>query len=181
EQPVHGDADHDRRDAVQDVRGVAHGERQRTAPVLREIHAAEEPDRHTDRGSEEQELAASDERVRHAAARLADRRRQLREEVPRQRARALPDEVAEQEEEDAEHGRRRGDGQREHDALDEAATPVAAAHARTSSPPRTPRIIRRATAFTTSVMPKSTRPTSTSAARWMSDVASANSLASTAA
>ena len=95
EKSVDRDADHDRRDAVQHVGGIAHRERDAAAVVLREIDAAEKADRHPHDGGDEQQLGAADERVGHPAPGLADRRREVREEVERQRRRPLPDEVPE--------------------------------------------------------------------------------------
>src|SRR5262249_30206583 len=110
-------------------------------------------------------LSAADDRVRHPPAGLADRRGELGEEVERERGRALPGDVAEEEEEDAERRDGGGDGGAEHEPLTTTAPLIRRLHARAVSGARTLAIRIRATAFTMSVITKSTRPISTSAAR----------------
>ena len=52
DQAVGKDADHDRGNSVEQVRGVTHNEGGRTAAKLRQINGAEEPDRHPKERSE---------------------------------------------------------------------------------------------------------------------------------
>src|ERR1017187_9669280 len=72
------------------------------------------PKRDADRGREREHLRAPDDRVGHSPAVLAHRLRQLREECPIQRARALQEQVAEDEEQQAADEQRAQPGQREH-------------------------------------------------------------------
>src|SRR5262249_44458002 len=152
--------------------------------VLGEVDAPDEADRDADQRSDQEDLATADDGIRHPAAGLADRRRQVGEEVEREGRDAVHGDVPEEEEEDADGQCRRSPCQREHDPFDEAAAPVASRGDRhaVAAPGRVTRPMRRrAIAFTTTVIANSTRPTSTSAERYTSSVASVNSLASTAA
>src|SRR5262249_14944453 len=106
--------------------------------------------------------------VCHATARLADRRGQAGEEVEREGCGAVHGDVAEEEEEDADGRGRRDSGQREHHPLDEAPPPGAprgGRHAFAAPGCVTRPMSRRAIAFTTTVIPNSTRPISTRAER----------------
>ena len=168
EECVDGDADHDRRDAVQHVGRVADPEGNRAPPVLREVDSAEEADRNADQRRHEEDLGAADDRVRHATAGLTDRRGQVREEAERERRDAVDRDVTEEEEQDADGCRGRQPRRGEHDPLDDAPAPIApgdGCHAAAEGDLCTRPMSRRAIAFTTSVIANSTSPISTRAAR----------------
>src|SRR3989442_335604 len=90
-------ADHNRRHTVEEVGGVADYEASAASSKLGQIDPAKESDGDADQGGKKQQLRAADNRIGHAAAGLAHRRRQLREEVPVEGAAAVKGEVAEDE------------------------------------------------------------------------------------
>src|SRR5512140_1121783 len=194
---------HDRRKPVQHIRQEAHTVRQ-SRPLLR---GQIEPGAHTDRQPEgarqPDEDERADDRIRESAAGLPHRLRHLREEVPRERADAEPQQVREDEDQ-REHGQHRGgDEHPEHHAAKDS-TPLQGTHRalaeRTLAKRRPqrrrhrrsrgtqaalPLVFRdtchtsqRAIAFTISVMTKSTNATAISAERCASLDASLNSFAS---
>src|SRR5207245_10314143 len=119
-----------------------------------------------------------------AAARPAGGDRTLVETRPTERRRALHHEVTEDAHE-GEHGDKgQHDDERRHRAADQLAAKRARAHSALlpAGVPRATRQMRmRAIAFTATVSTKSTSPTSNSAERYMSVVASLNSFAIAAA
>src|SRR5204863_4036845 len=137
---------------------------------LGEMHAAQHADGNRDHSGDHDEDQRPDDRVAHAAARLADRLRRLREERPVQRGEAAADHVEEdhrQRHEREQHGRT---AQRDDQIRFEFP------HART-----TRRVRMRESALTTIVIRNSTSPISINACRYNSSAASVNSFAMTAA
>src|SRR5262249_6429084 len=125
--------------------------------VFRKVDATQEPHGDAEQRGAQEELGASHDRIRHAAPDLPDGCREVQEEARRHRRRALVRDVGEEEEEDAQRGRRGEACGAEHDPLDE--TPAAVRRARHAiDVPRVfmPAISSRASAFTTIVMPNST-------------------------
>src|SRR5262249_25848899 len=128
------------------------------------VHAAEEPDGRPDERRGHEELHAADDGVGHPAAGLADGRGQVGEEAERERRSSLVRDVPQEEEEHAQGTGGRDDGRAEHPSLDQEPAAVRAPrHAVALWPVRMPAIISRASAFTTMVMPNSTRAISISA------------------
>src|SRR6266566_4921669 len=178
------DTDDDRRSAVQDVRNEPHQEAEAPRSILREVHPAAHADRHADQRGQSNDDGSSYDSVRDAAARLAGGDRTPREKRPIDRRRALHHEVA-QDDDEGEHGDKgQYDDERRHRAADQLTAQRARAHSALlpAGVPRATRQMRmRAIAFTATVSTKSTSPTSKSAERYMSVVASLNSFAIAAA
>ena len=63
-------------DAVEQVRHIPHDERKSPSSELGQVDPAQEPDRHTDHGGQQQQFAAAEDRVGHAAARFPRRARE---------------------------------------------------------------------------------------------------------
>src|SRR2546422_2452803 len=162
------EADHDRRGAVQDVRHEPHDPAEAARPVLGEIEAGADPDREADERGEPDDDPRSYDRVGHTAARLAGRDGVLDEEAPVEGRSAFGDQIPEDEDE----GQHRNEGQHGHEGghgpADDAAAQAARAHnARlpTAVPRATRQIMRRASAFTATVITNRMSPTSNSAER----------------
>src|SRR6058998_2186014 len=79
------------------VGSVADDEASAASSKLGQIDPAKKSDGDADQGGKKQQLRAADNGIGHAAAGLAHRRRQLREEVPVEGAAAVKGEVAEDE------------------------------------------------------------------------------------
>ena len=120
EDPENEDADHDRRDAVEDVQHDLEGARNPRSRVLGDVDRDEHGhrDRYQHRHADDER--APDQRVGDAAL-LAVQRSGLREEVEVQRAEALYDERAENDHEDPAGEHRGGDREDTEDLLDDAA------------------------------------------------------------
>ena len=78
------DAHHDRRQPVEHVGQEARDVGEAGAAVLGQIQSRADADRQADQAAEADEHERADDRVGHAAARLADRLRHVREEMPLQ-------------------------------------------------------------------------------------------------
>src|SRR5262249_6275835 len=172
--------DDDRRHPVEAAGQEPRPPRQPPVTRLGEVEPAEDADRQTEDGGQRKEDESADDRVGHATADLADGPGQMREEVYIHRRRALPEQKAEDQEQwQHDEAGRRGGQPGHHDV--HGATRWRR-HSRTSlTGPPTDHTRSRASALTTTVTMKSKRPISISAARYSSDVASANSLAMTLA
>ena len=96
DQRVGHDANHNGRDAVQQIDYVAKDKRKGFAAVLSQKNAGQKADRNADHRGHQQNLAASDNGVGHAAAGFAGRLGQLGEEIPIQRLRAVVQQVAQE-------------------------------------------------------------------------------------
>src|SRR5262249_42959184 len=198
------DADDNRRNTVQRVCGETNQRREAGAAVLGHVDAADDADwdRHQRRQPADNQRA--DDRVRHAAADLADRLRHLHEECDVERKQTLADHEEQHEEQrhqrDQHRPRAKGDEHRRErlapDRRGAAETAVfTSRHAGSaagcgvgSAAPTTAvalRVIdqmsRRDSEVTVSGMMNSTSPISTRAARYRSSAASVNSFAITAA
>ena len=123
EQPEDEDADHDRRNAVQDVQHepdeLAHAGTRKLACE----HRYEHPDRHCDQRCERNDDQRADDRVRDTRALAlsdAELRRRLREEVEAERLEAVDDD-REDDERENENGEQSGEtAQPDHHDVDEA-------------------------------------------------------------
>src|SRR5271163_469595 len=92
---VSEDADYDGGDAVEQVSGVTHNERESFAAEFGEVDAGEQADGQAHHCGEKQQLEAADDSVSHAAAGFADGFRKLSKEIQAERRAAVPDQVAE--------------------------------------------------------------------------------------
>src|SRR5262245_43911166 len=181
DQRVGEDAEDDRRNAVQHVRDEAHKPRQASIARLGQIHTAQDAhwDAQAHRKGDHDE--AADDRIGDPATGFSDRLRQMHEEVDVDRRGALVEEKAEDQEQrkhDEERGQQR---QRAHTRVDQPPEPYRHQSRAPRAGPPTLHTRRRAIALTTIVTSRRSKPISTSAETYRSDVASVNSLAMTLA
>src|SRR5258707_883685 len=183
QQRVGKDPDYDRRHAIQQVRGVAHHERNFRAAEFREIDPAEKSYRNANQRSKQEQLGAAYDRIGHAAAGLAHLSRQFGEEIPVNRISTVVDEISKNKKQNRNGYQRADTGHCEHKTAHQLPPSQARVHACPMPLPRcvVSNISRRARPFRMNVSRNSTRPSSISALRCMSPVASVNSLAMTAA
>src|SRR6267143_6952390 len=155
-------ADDDRRDAVEQVGGVAHDKSGGPAAEFREINGAKESDGNADERSEQQQLGAAEDGVGHAAAGFADRHRQLGKEIPTNRCSAVINEVAKDEEEHGNRNQGAYTGHGEHKVAHEFAPAEPGVHTFPIPAPRweVATISRRASPLRMKVRRKSTSPNS---------------------
>src|SRR5205823_4317975 len=177
-QPVREDSNHDRRHSVEHVGCEAHDRRKTLLAIFREVDAADASDRYGEQRGDRDEDERADDRVGHAAARLADGLRHLREERPVERRKALLDDV-EQNHRERKQRQDYGDrAERFRNRRDHLSTPrVAHAAALRFVLQRRKREIM----LIKIVMINSNNPISMSAWRYNSSAASVNSFAMTAA
>src|SRR5258706_464632 len=162
DQAVSKNADDDGGHAVEQVGGVANDKSGGAAAEFREIDGAKETDGNPDEGSEQKQLAAANDGVGHAAARFANRRRQLGKEVPTDRCSAMKDKVAEDQEEHGNRNQGAHAGHGQHETAHKLAPAQPGVHAFPIPAPRweVATIRRRASPLRTKVRRKSTSPNS---------------------
>src|SRR2546427_311539 len=154
--------------AVQDVRHEAHDPTEAARPVLGEVEPRPDTDRQTDQRRESDDDHGPDDRVRHAAARLAGRDGVLDEEAPVEGRSPFGDQIPEDEDEGQHRNERQHGHEGGHGPADDAAAQAARAHSArlpTAVPRATRQIRRRASAFTATVITNRMSPTSNSAER----------------
>src|SRR5258707_621556 len=182
-QAVRKNADYDGGPAFQQVRRISHNRRHAFAAEFRQVDPAQEPDRHPHERRKQQNLAATHNRVGHAAARFSYRLRQFGEKIPVDGSAAIKHQVAEDEEENQNRDKSAHAGHRQHEvAYEFSPAQPAAYHPPTSLPfCVVTTISRRASPFRMNVSRKRTSPSAISDCKYKSPVASVNSLAITAA
>src|SRR5713226_2352305 len=180
---VRKNPDYDRRHAIQQVRRIPHHKRHFAAAELRQVNRPQKANRHAQQRSDQQHLCAAHNRIGHPAAGLSHRLRQLREEAPVDRRSTMIDKVSKNEEQNADSYQRAHPSHRQHEAAHELPPAQPRAHALAVPPPRCEvnTISSRASPFSKKVSRNSTRPSSISACKYKSPVASVNSFAITAA
>src|SRR5947199_323964 len=162
------DADDDRRCAVENIRNEPDRPAETPRAVLGEVQSRPDADRQADQRRQSDDDHGPDDRVRHTAARLAGRDRILDEEAPVERRSAFGDQIPENEDEGQHRHERQRGHQGGHGPADDAAAQATRAHSArlpTAVPRATRQIMRRARAFTATVITNRMRPTSNSAER----------------
>src|SRR5881398_2415536 len=181
DQPCPGeDADDDRWCAVQNIRHEPDRPAEAARAVLGEVQSRPDADRQADQRRQSDDDQGPDDRVRHTAPRLAGRDRILDEEAPVERGSAFGDQIPEDEEKREHRNERQRGHQGGHGPADDAASQATRAHSArlpTAVPRATRQIMRRASAFTATVITNRMRPTSNNAERYRFVVASLNSFA----
>ena len=148
--------------------------------ILGQVYAGKEPDRHADQGGKQKNLSASDDGIRHTAARLAHRPRQLRKEIPTEVLAAVEQKISQDEEEHANRDQCTHAGGRQHHRIGRLPS-KGELRAHLVPFAVVMRISSRAAPLMTMVNANRTRPSSIKALRYRSPVASVNSFAITAA
>src|SRR6185312_11045128 len=114
--------------AIQQLGRVADEEWKRGAAKFGKIDTCQESDRNSDDCGNRNDLEASEDRVRHAAAGFAGAERELREKSQIQRLPAIPDQVTQDQEQHRHGDDGAGTGQPQHRSIEKLAPPEMGGH-----------------------------------------------------